>query len=422
MRASKAHAVGCPVEFDLVIVGGGMVGASLACALGNSDFRVAVIEAIPPGDPGQPSYDDRTIALAYSSRRIFEAIGVWDEIVHRSVCPIENIHISDRGRFGFTRLHASDMHIEALGYVAETRALGAALYERMAGYSNVELVCPATVQVINPGADRIEILMEHDGAERRLSARLLVAADGGNSAVRRAAGISARRRAYGQTAVVANVTPGRPHKNTAYERFTNSGPLAILPMSEDRCAVVWSVEDSDAEQMLRWSDEEYLQRLQERFGDRLGTFSRAGKRVAYPLALTRVAEIVGQRLVLVGNAAHTVHPVAGQGFNLGLRDVATLAQVLVEAHQDGRDIGQAEVLQRYAAWRKRDNRRVASFTDGLIQIFSNDFLPLAVMRNLGLAAVDLMPSVKRMFIRRTSGLNGRLPRLARGLPLGGKSQ
>jgi 2-octaprenyl-6-methoxyphenol hydroxylase len=410
------------VEFDIVIVGGGLVGASLACALGNTEFRIAVIEAVPPGDPGQPSYDDRTIALAYSSRRIFEAIGVWDDIVHRSVCPIEHIHISDRGRFGFTRLHASDMQIEALGYVAETRALGAALYERMAEYSNVELICPASVREMQPGPESSGIVLEHDGAERRLGARLLVAADGGNSVVRRAAGIAADRRAYGQTAVVANVTPGRPHRNTAYERFTRSGPLAILPMSADRCAVVWSVGESEVEAMLQWSDEEYLRRLQERFGDRLGTFSRAGKRVAYPLALTRVAEIVGPRLVLVGNAAHTVHPVAGQGFNLGLRDVATLAQVLVDARGDGEDIGDAQVLRRYADWRTRDNRRVASFTDGLIQIFSNDFPPLAVMRNLGLAAVDLLPSVKRMFIRRTSGLNGRLPRLARGLPLDGNRQ
>jgi 2-octaprenyl-6-methoxyphenol hydroxylase len=405
------------VDFDIVIVGGGLVGASLACALGDTGLRVAVLEALPPGDPGQPSYDDRTIALAFSSRRIFEGIGVWADIADRSVCAIEHIHISDRGRFGLTRLHAADMDIEALGYVAETRALGYALYERMANFENVELICPAVVRGIDSRDSHQEVVVEHDGQERRMRARLLVAADGGDSVVRRAAGISSHRRAYGQTAVVANVTPGHSHGNTAYERFTRSGPLAILPMAADRCAVVWSVEDEEVDAMLAWSDEEYLARLQERFGDRLGRFSRAGKRVAYPLALTHVDEFIGPRLVLVGNAAHTVHPVAGQGFNLGLRDVATLAQVLVDAAAGGRDMGAPAVLQDYADWRTRDNRRVAAFTDGLIRIFANDFPPLALARNLGLFAVDLFPSAKRAFIRRTSGLNGRMPRLARGLPL-----
>ena len=418
MNGRKSRAVGPQaVEYDLVIVGGGLVGASLACALGDTGLRVAVLEAVPPGDPGQPSYDDRTIALAFSSRRIFEGIGVWADIVDRSVCPIEHIHISDRGRFGLTRLHAADMGIEALGYVAETRALGFALYERMARFENVELICPAEVRGIESGGSHREVVVEHDGQERHIRARLLVAADGGNSVVRRAAGISSHRRAYGQTAVVANVTPGHSHSNTAYERFTRTGPLAVLPMAADRCAVVWSVEDEEAEAMLRWSDEEYLAHLQERFGDRLGRFSRAGKRVAYPLALTHVDEFIGPRLVLVGNAAHTVHPVAGQGFNLGLRDVATLAQVLVDAAADSRDLGEAAVLQQYADWRTRDNRRVAVFTDGLIRIFANDFPPLAFARNFGLLAVDLFPSAKRAFIRRTSGLNGRMPRLARGLPL-----
>ncbi len=405
------------MEFDVVIVGGGMVGASLACALGDGGFHIAVIEAVPPGDPGQPSYDDRTIALAFSSRRIFEGIGVWGDIVQRSVCPIEHIHISDRGRFGMTRLHAADMPIEALGYVAETRALGAALYERMAQFDNIELMCPAAVREIEFGSHHNDIIADHEGRERKIRARLLVAADGGESVVRRAAGIASHRHAYGQTAVVANVTPGRAHGNTAYERFTRTGPLAVLPMAADRCAVVWSVSDDEVETVLAWSDEEYLARLQQRFGDRLGKFTRVGKRVAYPLALTRVDEFVGQRLVLVGNAAHTVHPVAGQGFNLGLRDVATLAQVLVDADREQVDIGDGAVLRRYADWRKRDNRRVAAFTDGLIHIFSNDFPPLAAARDMGLLAVDLFPAAKRAFIRRTSGLNGRMPRLARGLPL-----
>ncbi|MFV1997555.1 MAG: 2-octaprenyl-6-methoxyphenyl hydroxylase [Acidiferrobacterales bacterium] len=405
------------LEFDVVIVGGGLVGASLACALGDSGLEIAVIEAVPPGDPGQPSYDDRTLALAYSSRRIFEGIGVWDSIARRSACPIEHIHISDRGKFGFTRLHANDSNIEALGYVAETRALGAALYETMSGLGNVTLICPANVTGIVVYESMATLSLEHGSKSQAINTRLVVAADGGDSPLRQAVGIKADKYLYDQTAVVANVTPGRDHGNVAYERFTSTGPLALLPMTGNRCAVVWSTAHDNVDNILGWNDETWLAELQTRFGDRLGKFSRAGKRVAYPLALTRVSQPVVQRVSLIGNAAHTVHPVAGQGFNLGLRDVATLAQVIVDAHKAGKDIGLLDVLESYASWRQRDNKRVASFTDGLIKMFSNENLPLTVARNLGLTVVDFFPVLKRTFVKRTSGLNGRLPRLARGLPL-----
>lgn len=404
-------------EYDIVIVGGGLVGASLACALGDSGLRIAVVESFALGDPGQPSYDDRTIALAYSSRRIFEAIGVWQPIADRSANPIEHIHISDRGHFGLTRLHASDLGTEALGYVVETRALGAALYETMQACSNIELLCPFEVQEFQQ-QDSVAIvsLAGGDGA-RECRARLVVLADGGRSPLRERFDMQVDQKRYDQVAVVANVTPGKAHENTAYERFTPEGPLALLPVTRDRCAVVWSTRPDKADEVTGWSDEQFLQQLQRRFGDRLGRFSRAGKRQAYPLVLTKVADPVRERLVLIGNAAHTVHPVAGQGFNLGLRDVASLAQVLVDAQRAGGDIGSLALLRGYADWRRSDNRRTQTFTDGLIGIFSNDFLPLVVGRNLGLLAVDLFPVIKRVFMRRTSGLTGKLPRLARGLPL-----
>lgn len=207
------------------------------------------------------------------------------------------------------------------------------------------------------------------------------------------------------------------HHDTAYERFTSSGPLALLPMRDDRCAVVWSVPPRDVETMLGVSDAEFLARLQTRFGDRLGRFSRVGRRNAYPLALTRVSAHVRARVALVGNAAHTVHPVAAQGFNLGLRDVATLAEVVTDAARAGEDIGALAVLERYARWRRRDNLATTLLTDGLIRAFSNSFAPLALARNLGLIGVDLLPPVKRGLMRRTMGLAGKLPRLARGLPV-----
>ena len=404
-------------DYDILIIGGGMVGASLACALGGTGLRVAVVEAVPLTASVQPSYDERTIALAFGSRRIFEGIGVWDEVARLGTTPIEKIHISDRGRFGFTHLSHAELGQEALGYVVEARVLGLALLARLQQLPNVAWLCPATLEHINFEVDSARTRVRHDGVLCDLSARLVVAADGADSAVRSVAGIDFERTQYGQSAVVTTVTINQPHNNTAYERFTETGPLALLPMSDNRMAVVWSMCTDNVETLIGLSDEEYLARLQERFGDRLGPLTRLGKRRAYPLMLTRVKEHVRPRLVLIGNAAHTVHPVAGQGFNLGLRDVAALAEVLVVAKQENRDLGDLEVLKRYADWRARDNKVIATFTNSLIRVFSNDFPPLAFARNLGLLAVDLVPPLKRRLLRVTSGLAGKLPRLARGLPL-----
>ncbi len=404
-------------DFDILIIGGGLVGASLACALRHSTLRIGVIEAVPLAASTQPSYDDRNLALAYGSKRIFESIGAWNEIAP-DAAPIERIHVSDRGHFGATRLAAADAGLPALGYTVASRALGVALLKILEGAKTIEWICPAPMQDIRLTAGSAAVTVRHAGADKTLTARLVVAADGAHSAVRKALGIGAERTEYKQTAIATNVTAGLPHRNTAYERFTDTGPLALLPLrGEHHCGVVWSANEEEIGTMLGWSDAEFLSRLQDRFGDRLGTFRRAGKRASYPLALTRVKEQVRARLALIGNAAHTVHPVAGQGFNLGLRDVAALAEILMDAVHAGTDIGDLGALQRYAAWRRRDNQIIATFTNGLIRVFSNDIFPLTFARNAGLVAVDLVPGLKRRFIRVTSGLAGRLPRLARGLPL-----
>jgi 2-octaprenyl-6-methoxyphenol hydroxylase len=382
-----------------------------------------VVEAVPLAAAAQPSFDDRAIALAYGGRRIFETVGVWAAINQLGVAPIEHIHVSDRGRFGFARLHAADCGLPALGYVVESRVLGAALRSVLQPSPVVEWLCPATVTDLRIEADVATLDVRQGDATRTLTARLIVAADGADSAVRERLGIAFERTEYDQTAVVTNAAVSRPHANTAYERFTPSGPLAILPMRSDpsaaqhRVGVVWSVPRQQAEMLLGWSDAEFLAHLQACFGGRLGEFTRLGRRASYPLRLTTIREHVRPRAVLIGNAAHTVHPVAGQGFNLGLRDVAALAEVVVDATRAGRDPGDLAVLRRYADWRARDNRVIATFTDGLIRVFANDFPPLAWLRNLGLIAVDLAPPVKRRLVRVTSGLAGRLPRLARGLPL-----
>ena len=404
------------IDYDILIIGGGLVGASLACALRASSLRLGVIEAVPLAASTQPSYDDRTLALAWGSKKIFEGMGAWNELAPEAT-PIERIHISDRGHFGVTRLSAIEAGLPALGYVVANRALGVVLLKTMQASKNIEWLCPAEMQEIRLDPAATSVTVRHDKASKTLTARLVIAADGAHSAVRAALGIEAERTEYCQSAIVTTVTAGMPHANTAYERFTDTGPLALLPLTENRCAVVWSAKAEEVPTLTGWSDAEFLAQLQDRFGDRLGTFTRLGKRKAYPLMLTRVKEQVRERLALIGNAAHTVHPVAGQGFNLGLRDVAVMAEILTDALRSGEDIGGLAVLRRYADWRVRDNRVTAGFTNGLIRMFSNNAFPLTFARNAGLIAVDLLPGVKRRFVRVTSGLAGKLPRLARGLPL-----
>ncbi len=403
-------------DYDILIIGGGLVGASLACALRTSGLRIGVIEAVPLTATSQPSYDDRTLTLAYGSQRIFESLGLWADMAAEAN-PIERIHVSDRGRFGFTRLSAVDAGLPALGYVIPNRVLGAVLVKTLEASPNIEWMCPAVMQALEFMPGHAAIKINHQTTEKTLTARLVIAADGAHSAVRQAVGIDALRTEYQQSAIVTSVSVSAPHRNIAYERFTETGPLALLPLSTGRCGVVWSASHKEVETILAWSDDEFLRHLQDRFGDRLGTFAQLAKRSAYPLALTRVPQQVRQRLALIGNAAHTVHPVAGQGFNLGLRDVAALAEIISDAARVGQDIGDLSVLRRYQSWRQRDNRVTSAFTNGLIRIFSNDFAPLAWARNAGLVAVDLLPPLKRKLIRVTSGLAGRLPRLARGLPL-----
>lgn len=402
-------------DYDLIIVGGGMVGASLAIALGATPLRIALVEAVPLRSDSQPSYDDRAIALAYGTRRIFAGMELWPALAGE-VTPIERIHISDRGHFGATHLDRRDSGADALGYVVASRALGAVIAARLATLPQLTLYCPATVTGVALG-EQAEVAIAADAGERRLTGRLLVAADGASSTVRELLGIAVQRWEYGQTAIITNITPDRPHANRAFERFTDSGPLALLPMSDQRYSVVWTVRDTAAPEILALDDAALLEALQARAGHRAGRFVKVGRRRAYPLALVRAREHVRPRLALIGNAAHTLHPVAGQGFNLGLRDVAVLADVLCDALTAGRDIGELAVLRRYAEWRQRDHLKMIAFTDGLARVFANPLWPLRALRNMSMVAVDLLPPVKQLLTRHTMGLAGKLPRLARGLPL-----
>ena len=409
-------------DYDILIIGGGMVGASLACALGNQPgLRIGLIEATPLAAPAMPasissSYDDRSIALAYGTRRIFEGIGLWPLLVD-STSPIKKIHVSDRGHCGVTRLNCADEGVDAMGYVVVSRVLGQTLARALANVPNVDLICPALLTDITINSSHAQVTIDQAGVTRTLTAQLVVAADGGKSAVRERLGIASTTWDYHQTAIITNITPQHNHAQTAYERFTETGPIAMLPMSDNRCAVVWTVASGQAANIMRMNDDDFRHGLQIAFGYRLGKLQKVGMRHAYPLALTAAREHVRPRLAIIGNAAHTLHPIAGQGFNLGLRDVAALAQIVVDARRSGRDIGSMEILVDYADWRRHDQRRAIAFTDSLVRIFTNPLAPFTLGRNLGLIAVDLLPPLKHLLARQTMGLVGKLPRLARGLRL-----
>ncbi|MGB5252829.1 MAG: 2-octaprenyl-6-methoxyphenyl hydroxylase [Sedimenticolaceae bacterium] len=404
-------------NYDLIIVGGGMVGASLAIALADRGLRMALIEAHAPGADSQPSYDDRGIALAYGTRRIFDAIGVWPAL-ESMVEPILNIHVSDRGHFGFTGLSAAEEGVPALGYVATARELGRVLLARLHQQGALDVIAPARVVRFDDRGAQVRVEVESNGVMTSLECRLLVAADGGNSAIREQLGVPIQRWQYGQSAVVTNITPAKAHANVAYERFTESGPVALLPMTEQRCALVWTVRDGQVDEVLALDDEAFLAAFQQRFGYRLGRFRRVGRRLSYPLSLLRARESVRGRVAIIGNAAHTLHPIAGQGFNLGIRDVAALAEVIDGAFGAGRDIGSPAVLDAYQRWRTQEQRNVAMATDGLARLFSNPLRIVRAGRNLGMLAMEFLPGAKHPLARAAMGLNGRQPRLARGVPLG----
>ncbi|PUB84145.1 MAG: 2-octaprenyl-6-methoxyphenyl hydroxylase [gamma proteobacterium symbiont of Ctena orbiculata] len=403
-------------SFDLLIVGGGMVGASLAHAVSGQGLRIGVIEAWPFDSSAQPSFDDRVLALSWGSRIILQAMGVWDDI-QVAAEPILNIHISDRGHFGFTRLNHLDEGVEALGYVVTARALGQALLPDLVNHDAIKMICPARLKSFAVSDRDVEVRIGQDDGEQVLSTRLLVAADGGDSLVRQFLSIPLKEKSYGQTAIIANLRAEQAHQGIAYERFTNTGPLALLPMRDNRLSMVWTAKDDQIAELMALRDEAFLLRLQDRFGYRLGRLYELGKRVAYPLSLRQAVEQVSSRVALIGNAAHAIHPVTGQGFNLGLRDVAVLADLVSDAAQRGQDPGDIELLKEYANWRKKDQNSVAMITDSLARFFANPFGPLRLVRNLGMVGLDVVPSMKHLVARQFMGLNGRLPRLARGISL-----
>jgi len=397
---------------DVAIVGGGMVGATLALALAQGGGRVALFEAVALGDTAQPSFDDRSTALGNGARRLFQALGLWIEIAAEAA-PIRQIHVSEAGRFGVARLDVREHGIDAFGYTVANRHLGAVLWRALQRCA-VQVHAPARVQQVSTSATSAVIDYAHPGSEalHRVEARLVVGADGVHSQVRQAAGISVEAHDYGQQALVANVRTDRIADGIAYERFTASGPLALLPLFDGSYTVVWCCAPEAASLLRDAPDEQVLARLQADFGWRAGGFTRLGKRSLYPLSLSYTQALSATRIALVGNAAQALHPVAAQGFNLGLRDAATLAELVAAAD----DPGDPVLLTTYARRRADDRRGMMRFTDGLIRLFGSSRPGVPTLRNLGLLLFDVTPAAKQALSRLSFGFGRSLPRLIRGLP------
>lgn len=412
--------------YDIVIAGGGMVGVSLALSLhhhSRGQLRVAMVESFPlppvgSGPQYRPSFDARSTALSYGSADIYRRFGVWPALAEYA-CDIRRIQVSDRGHFGSAEMAASQQGWQALGYVVENAWLGSVLLDRVRRDTNVEVLAPAAVSAVELRDRSAVVTIEDRAAEDRaatddaslsvLHTQLLVVADGAQSGLRQQLGIHGLEDDYHQSAVIANIATERPHQGCAFERFTADGPLAMLPLLPDqqrrsRSALVWTFPSEAAAELEQWSDERFLRELQSRFGYRLGRLLAVGQRASYPLRLVRAEEQVRRRIAVMGNAAHSLHPVAGQGFNLALRDADCLAEELAGARHRDQDVGELAVLQRYLQRQGRDQWLTTAFSDRVTRLFSNRQPLLSVARNLGLVSLDSAPPLKSRFVAQAAGM------------------
>lgn len=416
-------------HFDVIIVGGGMAGATMALALAPLNLNIAIIETHPyQQQQTQPSFDDRCLALAWSSRQIYHTLGVWDELAKRDeggFAAIKQIHISDRGHWGVTRLDQRQEGVPALGYVVESRVIGEVLIGQVRKKNNVRLFCPAQIEHLQTSPESVQVrLAQPESDDVFLSAPLLIVADGVNSTTREVLGIAINQRSYAQSAIIANIETELPHNNVAYERFTDSGPLALLPLTRDRCSLVWTAREEQVDVIMSLNNDDFRQALQQRFGFRLGQIGKIGRRSSYPLSLMTVDSDTlkhQHRVALIGNAAHGVHPVAGQGFNLGLRDISALAELIAgEMQHKNADPGNERLLHDYWQWRQADIRQVTTITNSLIKLFSNNSNLLALMRNSGLLLTDIISPLKHAIAHEAMGsgvLQGKLSKMAVGQSL-----
>ena len=402
-------------RFDVLISGGGMVGLPLGLALAQGGLKTVIADAAPPAKVLDPNFDGRVSALAYASVRMLNALGVWERLAPDAQ-PIREILVTD-GKAGQPAspfsLHFDSQEVgaESLGHIAENRHIRAALFRSVEACANLELMAPATVKSLTVEAGGTTVRLAN-GEE--ISAALVIAADGRESPLRAEMGVQIIGWSYPQTGIVATVEHERPHNGVAYEHFLPSGPFAILPMTGNRSSLVWTEAKTKAPGLLALDEAGFNTELARRFGAHLGATKSTGPRWSYPLSFHLARDFVKPRFALAGDCAHGIHPIAGQGLNLGLKDAAALAEVLLDAARLGRDIGALDTLKRYERWRRFDSFALAASTDALNRLFSNDIAPLRHLRDLGLGIVDAIGPARRFFMRHAGGDIGKLPRLMKG--------
>jgi 2-octaprenyl-6-methoxyphenol hydroxylase len=401
-RASERH--------DLIVIGGGLTGLALADAVGGAGYRVLVVEQAPLAELVSAPYDGRVTAVALGAKRFLETIGVWAAMSHAAE-PIRDIVV--REAFSPIQVHYDHQQVgaEPLGFIVENRAIRTALLARARGLPSVTLAAPMQVAELDLQPTRAEVVLK-DG--RRAMAPLVALCEGRLSTTRDKVGIGAQRWAYGQIGIVCTIRHAKPHHGLAVERFFPDGPFARLPTTGDRSSIVWALEESLARPVMALDDAAFLGEVADRFGDDLGGLSLEGPRWGYPLVLVLSERYTATRLALVGDAARGIHPIAGQGWNLALRDVAAVAEIVVDRLRLGLDPGDELALERYAAWRRFDSLALVAVTDGINRLFANDIFPVRLAREAGLALVDRIPPAKRFFMRHAMGLVGDLPRAMRG--------
>jgi len=412
-------------RLDIAVVGAGLNGSLLALAAGEAGLRTALVDRLPLKSMSAAGFDGRTTAIAYTSQRLFQAVGVWGEVAAEAE-PILDIRISDAGydgrasplflHFDHREAAEDDQAPAPMGWIVENRFLRAALLRRLSACPNVELIAPDEAIETNRDPYQVEVALK---SGRRLAARLVASAEGRFGTLREDAGIGARAWSYNQVAIVVVARHELPHHGVAQEKFLPGGPFAILPMrdgeaGEHRSSIVWTERAKLAKRLLELDGPSFQAEFARRFGDYLGHVETIGPRWSHPLGLVHAERYIDERLVLVGDAAHGIHPIAGQGYNLGVRDIAALVEVLVDAKRLGLDPGAADTLERYAQWRRADNLTMVAATDLLNRLFSNDIKPLRLVRDMGLAAVNRTPALRRFFVRHAMGLVGDLPKLIRG--------
>lgn len=406
-------------ETDILIIGGGLVGASLACALAPLGYQVSLLEAAAPRTAAPPSYDDRTLALGRAACLILEGLGLWPALAGNAT-PIRQVNVTELERPGRVVMDAKELGLDCFGNVVEARVFGQAVMQHVESLERVGMLCPFRAEALDVQDEAVHVRASGQDAECTISARLVVGADGAQSDVRKLLGIGADTHDYGQVAIIANVMPGVAHDGRAFERMTPTGPFALLPHVEGRCGLVWCVPEAESAALLDMPEDEFLAAATRRSGGVLGDLQRLGQRSSYPLSRVVPETDIAQRVVLLGNAAHAIHPVGAQGFNLGLRDIAVLGEVLADALLETGELadpGTSALLERYSAWRQPDRAATVGWSHDMVNLFASNVPLTRQARSLGLALAGLSPSLRRRMAVRAMGYRGKTPRLALGEPL-----